>query len=177
MNTGTETQLCHLGEDREKHQGAVVPPLFQNSLFTFEDWEDIDSAFDDRLDRPIYTRISNPTTALAEQKIAALAGAGFSARLAASGMAAVSSAILNCVSPGDHIVAVKNVYGPTNNLINRYLRSKMGVTVTFVAGEDPAEFEEAISAKTSLIYLESPSSAVFSLQTSLRYAKSQKIAE
>jgi len=164
MKLSIETLMSHLGEDREKFQGAVVPPLFQNSLFTFKDWDDIDAAFEERTDTPIYTRLTNPTTIVAEQKIAALAGEGYNARLTASGMAAVSSAILNVISPGDHIVAVKNIYGPTNNFVNRYLREKMNVTVTFVSGEDASDFERAIEKNTSLVILESPSSAIFSLQ-------------
>lgn len=164
MKLSIETLMSHLGEDREKFQGAVVPPLFQNSLFTFRDWDDIDAAFENRTGIPIYSRLSNPTTIVAEQKIAALAGEGYRARLTASGMAAVSSAILNVISTGDHIVAVKNIYGPTNNFINCYLREKMNVSVTFVSGENVGDFEAAIEKNTSLIILESPSSAIFSLQ-------------
>ena len=164
MKPSIETLLAHLGEDREQFHGAVVPPLYQNSLFTFKDWDDIDAAFEDSTGRPIYTRLTNPTTSVAEQKIAALAGDGYHARLTASGMAAVSSAILNVISPGDHIVAVKNVYGPTNNFINRYLREKMNVAVTFVPGDTLSGFKKAITGKTTLIILESPSSAIFGLQ-------------
>ena len=162
--SGIETRLAHEGEDRLAHQGAVVPPLYQNSLFVFRDWDDIDAAFSDRTSRPIYTRLTNPTTLQAEQKIAALAGDGYACRLAASGMGAVSAAVLNSVSQGDHIVAVKNIYGPANNLVNRYLAGKMGISVTFVPGDDPAQFEAAITERTKLIMLESPSSAVFGLQ-------------
>jgi cystathionine beta-lyase/cystathionine gamma-synthase len=161
---GIETRLAHEGEDRLAHQGAVVPPLYQNSLFVFRDWDDIDAAFADRTSRPIYTRLTNPTTLLAEQKIAALAGEGYACRLTASGMGAVSAAVMNSVSQGDHIVAVKNIYGPANNLVNRYLAGKMGISVTFVSGDDPTQFEEAITERTKLIMLESPSSAVFGLQ-------------
>lgn len=161
---GIETRLAHEGEDRKRHHGAVVPPLYQNSLFVFEDWDDIDDAFADRTARPIYTRLTNPTTLLAEQKVAALAGEGYAARLTASGMGAVSAAVMNSVTAGDHIVAVKNIYGPTNNFINRYLAEKMGVSVTFVPGDDPAQFEAAITERTRLFMLESPSSAVFGLQ-------------
>ena len=70
MNREIETELCHLGEGGDDFLGAVVPPLFQNSLFTFKNWDDIDAAFDERFGRSIYTRLSNPTTVLAEQKIA-----------------------------------------------------------------------------------------------------------
>jgi cystathionine beta-lyase len=164
MAPSIETLLSHLGDDPEEFQGAVVPPLFQNSLFTFGSWDEIDAAFADRLDQPIYTRLMNPTTRVAEKKVAALAGESYRAHLTASGMAAVSSAILNVISRGDHIVAVKNVYGPTNNFINRWLRAKMDVSVTFVSGRSPDEFARAMTARTRLFVLESPSSVVFSLQ-------------
>ena len=168
---GIETRLAHEGEDRLEHQGAVVPPLYQNSLFVFKDWDDIDAAFSDRTARPIYSRLTNPTTILAEKKIAALAGDGYAARLTASGMGAVSAAVMNSVKAGDHIVAVKNIYGPTNNFINRYLADKMNVSVSFVPGDDPVQFEKAINENTRLIMLESPSSAIFGLQDIAAVAK------
>ncbi|MDQ7065364.1 MAG: aminotransferase class I/II-fold pyridoxal phosphate-dependent enzyme [candidate division KSB1 bacterium] len=158
-----ETMLAHHGEDRATYHGAVVPPLFQNSLFTFESWEGIDAAFDDRANAYIYSRGGNPTVRLAEEKIASLAG-GERALLFGSGMAAISAALMHVLEPGDHVVAVKNIYGPTNNFLNVYLRRKMHIETTFVSGEDVQEFEAALTSKTKLIYLESPSSAVFSLQ-------------
>ena len=57
----TDTLLQHFAEDRSKNNGAVVPPIYQNSLFTFESWEAIDEAFDDRLNNYIYSRGKNPT--------------------------------------------------------------------------------------------------------------------
>lgn len=158
-----DTQLTHLGENRAAYRGAVVPPIFQNSLFTFESWDAIDAAFDDRVRNPIYSRGTNPTVRLVEDKLAAMAG-GEMSRLFASGMAAISSAILHCIGPGDHVVTIRNVYGPTQNLLSRYLTEKMGISVSFVSGEEPAEWEAAITDRTRLFYLESPSSAVFSLQ-------------
>jgi cystathionine beta-lyase/cystathionine gamma-synthase len=180
-STSMDTLMAHIGENRSAYDGAVVPPIFQNSLFTFKDWDDIDAAFDDRTNRPIYTRLVNPTTRIAEQKIAALATnsrTDIEARLTASGMAAVSAAIFNVISAGDHVVAVKNVYGPTNNFLNSYLRRKMGVETTFVPGTTLRDFEEAVTPKTTLIVLESPSSAVFSLQNLeevARFARSKGI--
>jgi cystathionine beta-lyase/cystathionine gamma-synthase len=162
-----DTLMAHFGEDRTMYDGAVVPPVFQNSLFTFKDWDDIDAAFEDRTRRPIYTRLINPTTRIAEQKIAALATASrtdLEARLTASGMAAVSAVILHSICAGDHVVAVKNVYGPTNNFLNSYLREKMGVETTFVPGTTLQDFAQSVTPKTKLIVLESPSSAVFTLQ-------------
>ena len=70
-----ETLLMHFGEDRSAYEGAVVPPMFQNSLFTFESWEAIDEAYEDRTNHFIYSRGKNPTVQIAERKLALLAGA------------------------------------------------------------------------------------------------------
>lgn len=172
-----ETELSHFAEDRQANQGAVVPPIFQNSLFTFKDWQGIDEAFDDRIANPIYSRGTNPTVAMVEKKIARMAEGG-RAKLFGSGMAAISAGVLHCVKAGEHVIALKNVYGPANNFMNVYLREKMGLDVSFVSGEEIAEFEAEIRPNTRLIYLESPSSAVFSLQdipAVARLAKKHKI--
>jgi len=162
-NRRPETDLMHFGEDRAAQHGAAAPPLFQTSTFVFRDWDAIDAAFDDRTEAFLYSRLGNPTVRLAEQKLARLAG-GERARLFASGMAAISAAILSSVDAGDHVVAVRNLYGPANNFLNVYLKQKMGVETTFVGGEEVAEVEAAITDRTRLIVLESPSSAVFGLQ-------------
>lgn len=157
------TMLCHYNEEREKNRGAVVPPIYQNSLFTFETWDDIDKAFDDPFVNSIYMRGNNPSVSMVEKKIAKLAG-GESAKLFSSGMGAISSAILHYINYGDHVITIKNVYGPTNNFLNSYLKKKMNVDTTFISGEIIEEFEKNIRENTRLIYLESPSSAIFSLQ-------------
>ncbi|RLD24787.1 MAG: cystathionine gamma-lyase [Bacteroidetes bacterium] len=159
----TETLLQHFAEDRSKNNGAVVPPIYQNSLFTFASWEDIDAAFDDRLNSFIYTRGKNPTVQIVEEKLAELAG-GEKAQLFPSGMGAISAAIFSCLKSGDHVIAIKNIYGPANNFLNSYLKPKFGIDITYVSGDDPKQFEQEIRENTSLIYLESPSSVVFSLQ-------------
>lgn len=158
-----ETLLAHYAEDRAAYEGAVVPPIFQNSLFTFESWDAIDRAFDDRVNTPIYSRGKNPTVSMVEEKIARLAG-GERAKLFGSGMAAITASVLHVLNAGNHVVAVQNIYGPANNLLNAYLRRKMNIDTTFVSGEDIAEIEAALTEKTRLIYLESPSTAVFGLQ-------------
>ena len=168
-----ETDLSHYGEDRKAYAGAVVPPIFQTSLFTYESWEAISEAFDQRTESNIYSRGNNPTVSIAQEKIAQLAG-GEKALLFGSGMAAISAAILHCLSPTGHIIVIKNLYGPANNFIFSYLKNKMGVSVTFVSGRELAEFETAIQANTQLIYLESPSSGVFSLQDISAIAKLAK---
>ena len=160
--TNIATMLAHYAEDRAAHCGAVVPPIFQNSLFTFESWEAIDEAFSDQDNHCIYSRGNNPSVLLAEKKIAKLAG-GERAKLFGSGMAAVSAALLHFLEHGDHVVSVRNIYGPTTTLL-AYLKGKMNVDTTYVSGETVDEFEAAITEKTKVIYLESPSTFVFSLQ-------------
>lgn len=166
-----ETLLAH--DEQRNPNGAVVPPIYQNSLFTFESWDDIDQAFDNRMESFIYTRGRNPTVKQVEEKLAALCG-GEKAQLFPSGMGAISAAIMHCVNAGDHIITIKNLYGPANNFISSYLKPKFNVEVTYVTGKDISDFENAIQDNTSLIYLESPSSAVFSLQDIEAVAKLAK---
>jgi cystathionine beta-lyase len=158
-----DTRLAHYGEDPSLYHGAVVPPIFQNSLFTFESAEAIDEAFSNMTESCIYTRGNNPTVQIVEQKIAALEG-GEKAKLFASGMAAITAGILSAVTTGDHIICVKSAYGPTNNFIKKYLSVKFGITSTFVDGTSLKDFEDAIEPRTALIYLESPSSGIFAMQ-------------
>lgn len=160
-----ESVVTHLGEDPSAYAGAVVPPIYQNSLFVFEDVQAMERAVDP--DRPagapyLYTRESNPTTAILEAKLAALEG-GEAARAFGSGMAAISAAILSCVAAGKHVVTVEQVYGPARKFLAEYL-PRFGVETTFVDGRDPADFERAARPETSLFYLESPSTGVFHLQ-------------
>ncbi len=160
---GLDTMLAHFGEERERHMGAVVPPIFQNSLFTFESYEAIDRAFENPQENYIYTRGLNPTVEIAEKKIACLEG-GEKAKLFASGMAAISSSILSFIRSGDHVISVKSIYGPTNNFLSKYLYEKFDISTTFVDGDDLKEIENAVKENTRLIYLESPSSCTFKLQ-------------
>ncbi len=155
--------LLHGEENPAENQGAIVPPIFQNTLFAFENWEAIDKAYEDPTNHCIYTRGKNPSCDIVEKKLAALAH-GEKAKLFASGMAAISAALLHFAKPKGHVIAVQNIYGPARNFIDHYLVEKMEMTVTYVTGKDVADFESAIQEDTCLIYLESPSSVVFHLQ-------------
>ncbi|NQU51150.1 MAG: aminotransferase class I/II-fold pyridoxal phosphate-dependent enzyme [Bacteroidetes bacterium] len=158
-----ETKISHYAEERGNYEGAVVPPIFQNSLFTFENWDAIDAAFDDRINTSIYSRGRNPGVNIVEQKLAMISG-GEKARLFASGMAAITAAVMHFLNAGDHVIAIKNIYGPANNLITVYLKKKMEIETTFVSGNSIDEYKAAIRPNTKLIYLESPSTAIFSIQ-------------
>ena len=156
-----DTLLCH--DEERKYEGAVVPPIFQNSLFTFPGWEAIEHAFDARQEHFIYTRGKNPTVDFAEKKLAEIAHAD-RAILLTSGMAAISAAILFCVKPNSHIITIKNVYGPTSNFMVNYLKEKLNIETTFLSGENVEDFKVNIKENTSLIYLESPATVTISLQ-------------
>ena len=154
-----DTQIQHLGES-DYLLGAVAPPLIQTSTFVFDGLEDF-MGDHNRHDpcRCIYTRVANPTVHLAAKKIAAIENTEACA-LFASGMAAISSAILSCVQAGDHVILIDSVYGPTRTFLFNYL-NRFGVTCTLVDGRSTAAIEDAITPKTTLIYLESPSSVLF----------------
>lgn len=157
-----ETLMAHFAEDRSLTRNAVVPPIFQNSLFTFDNWEAAEQALANETDCYVYTRGNNPSVVMAEEKIAKLA-CGERAKLFSSGMAAISAAIMHCLNPNDHVVAVRNVYGPTRAFLD-YLGRKMNISTTYVGGKEVSDFEAAINPDTALIFLESPSSILFSLQ-------------
>jgi len=147
--------ICtHLGDAYEQYMGAVVPPIFQNSLFV-----DVDNAIGKKYS---YTRINNPTVEIVESKIAALEE-GEAALCFGSGMAAITTGILYWLESNSHAVLVRNAYGPTRNLFETYLK-RFGVKASYVSGTSIEEVEDALQCNTRLIYLESPVSNVFSLQ-------------
>lgn len=156
--------ICgHAGDPAGQFAGAVVPPIFVNSLFTFPTIEAMREACNAaEKDCFTYTREGNPTVEVAEKKIAALEHAE-AARLFSSGMAAITSAIMSCVKGGDHVICVHDVYPSSRIFITDYL-SRYGVTSTVVSGQRIEEFQAAIRPETKLIYLESPTSLTFRLQ-------------
>ncbi len=156
-----ETLIQHLGEE-DHSLGAVIPPLYQNSLFVFPDFDAFNLSSQGKSEFHGYSRITNPTLDVAEKKIAALEKTD-QCKLFTSGMAAISAAVLNSISQGDHVVCVDTVYGPTRDLFSRYV-ARFGVEVTYVEGSDPEGWARASRPNTKVFYLESPSSLVFKLQ-------------
>ncbi|MCH4887072.1 PLP-dependent transferase [Acidaminobacter sp. JC074] len=156
------TIIAHHGEDRKDYHGAVVPPIFQNSLFTFENADAIDHAFSNVEDAYIYTRGNNPTVTILEEKVAALEH-GEACKFFSSGMSAISSAILHFVNAGDHVICIDSVYGPTSNFLSEYLGKKFKIEIDFIKG-GLDEIIEKTRHNTSLIYLESPSSGIYACQ-------------
>jgi cystathionine gamma-synthase len=136
---------------------AVVPPIFQTSLFTFSRYDEMIASYRGEKVRPIYTRGLNPTVRMFEEMLAKLEGAedalGF-----ASGMSAISSAVLSFVEPGDRIVAVKHVYPDAFRLFGTILK-RMKVEVTYIDGRDEEAIDKALPG-AKVLYLESPTSWV-----------------
>ena len=155
----TPEDICaHLGDEYGKYSGAIVPPIFQNSLFVRP--TDVNGVTQTEYS---YTRNSNPTIDIAERKIAALEGAD-GALCFSSGMGAISSAIMYFIHANCHIILVAASYSNTFTLIRDYLKEKFNVDSTLVKGDSVEEIEAEIRPNTSLIYLESPSSLIFKMQ-------------
>ena len=154
--------INHLGEEREKYSYAITPPLFQTSNFAFRNVEELKNAIADEKNSFVYSRGNNPTVEILCKKIAALEDTE-EALAFASGMAAISAAIISFVNAGDHIVCVRNNYSWTNMLMTRFL-TRFGVETTFVDGRNAENFKKAIRNNTRIIYLESPNSLTFELQ-------------
>ncbi|GAA2845272.1 cystathionine beta-lyase/cystathionine gamma-synthase [Aminobacter aminovorans] len=150
-----------LAHDEPFPGGAVVPPIYQTSLFTFDSYADMADVFAGRSTKPIYSRGNNPTVMEFESKIAALEGAE-AARGFSSGMAAISSTVLAFVGSGERIVAVRNCYGDAYRLFERLL-PHLGIKVDYVDGSDPEAVAAALPG-AAMLYLESPTSMMFELQ-------------
>ncbi len=150
-----------LAHDEPFPGGAVVPPIYQTSLFTFTSYAEMADTFAGKRRQPIYSRGDNPTVMEFEAKVAALEGAQ-AARGFSSGMAAISATVLAFVGAGERIVAVRNCYGDAYRLFERLL-PRLNVRVDYVDGSDPDAVAAALPG-AKLLYLESPTSMMFELQ-------------
>ncbi|TLS38635.1 trans-sulfuration enzyme family protein [Pseudalkalibacillus caeni] len=152
--------VTHQGDEYERFHGAVVTPIYENSLFVFKDFTSFTEAMRDETENYIYWRGNNPTVEVAEKKLAALEG-GDACKLFSSGMAAITSAILSCVQAGDHVLCVSNIYGPAKKLLT-YLE-KFHIETTTIFSTETNEIERSIKSNTRVIYLESPTTMTFKL--------------
>ena len=151
---GFETKQIHAGQQPDPTTGSRALPIHQTSSFVFEDTTQAANRFALAELGPIYTRITNPTQAVAEERVAALEG-GTAALLLSSGQAASTFAVLNIANAGDHIVSSSSIYGGTYNLF-KYTLAKLGVEVTFVEDQDdPAAWQRAVRPNTKLFFAES----------------------
>ncbi|HEX2937998.1 MAG TPA: O-acetylhomoserine aminocarboxypropyltransferase/cysteine synthase family protein [Ruminiclostridium sp.] len=132
--------------------GARAVPIYQTTSFVFKDTKEAEGRFALTVPGNIYSRLTNPTTDVFEQRVAALEG-GSAAIAVASGAAAVTYSILNIAGAGDEIVSASTLYGGTYNLFSSTL-PRYGITTTFVDPDEPENFRKAITEKTKAIYIE-----------------------
>lgn len=154
--------LQHLGEDREQYHGAIAPPIFQNSNFSFPTVARMREALQREMDTPFYSRGYNPTVAILREKLAALEKTE-DALVLSSGSGAIATAVISQLSAGDHVVCVQKPYSWSHALITKLL-ARFGVTHSLVDARDYREVEEALKPETRLIFLESPNSLTFEMQ-------------
>ncbi len=145
-----DTLSLHAGHVPDPVHGSRAVPIHQTTSYVFKDSEHAASLYNMELGGHLYTRISNPTVAVLEQRIAALDG-GVAATATASGMAALTTAVMTICSSGDHIVASSRMYGANINLLENTL-PRFGITTTFVAPDDLAAIEEAIQPNTKIVF-------------------------
>ena len=132
------TLSLHAGQQPDPVTGARAAPIYQTTSYVFPDVDHAASLFNLERAGHIYSRISNPTVAVFEERMAALEG-GVGAIATASGQAAMSLAVMTLMDAGGHIVASRNIYGGTHNLFHHTL-PRFGITTTFVDPRDRAAF-------------------------------------
>lgn len=149
-----ETQAIHSGRINDEQFGSLATPLYQTSTFIFENAQQGADRFAGEAEGYIYSRLGNPTTRQLEMRVAAMEGME-DAAATATGMGAVSGALLANLSCGDHLISSKAVYGCSFALMNHQL-TRWGIEVSFVDMANPAEVEAAIKPNTKVMFLETP---------------------
>ena len=149
-----QTRAIHLGYDVKQFHGSLNPPLYMTSTFAFDNVQQGSDAFEGENSHYIYSRLGTPTQTLLEQRMASLEGAE-AALATASGMGAITSALWSLVEPGDEIIADVTLYGCTFSFLEHGLK-KFGVNITYCDLTRSENLKKAISAKTKVVFAESP---------------------
>ncbi len=149
---GFETLALHAGQIPDRETGARAVPLYQSTSFVFDSAEHAASLFNLQTFGNVYTRLSNPTTAVFEERMAALEG-GRAAVATATGQAAEMVALLNICQAGDHIVSSSRLYGGTHTMFAVNF-PRLGIETTFVDPDDPENFRRAIRPNTKAVFSE-----------------------
>jgi O-acetylhomoserine (thiol)-lyase len=145
-----DTLSLHAGQQPDATTGARATPIYQTTSFVFRDTDTAAALFNAERAGHVYSRISNPTNAVLEERISALEG-GVGAICTASGQAAMHLAIATIVDAGHHIVASRSLYGGSHNLL-AYTMPRFGIETTFVDPRDPDAFKAAIRPETRLVF-------------------------
>ncbi|HEX2538857.1 MAG TPA: O-succinylhomoserine sulfhydrylase [Pseudolabrys sp.] len=148
-----ETRLVHAGTLRSQF-GEMSEALFLTQGYLYPSAEECEARFSGKTPGYIYSRYSNPTMSMFEQRMAALEGAE-AARSTATGMAAVTTSLMGLVRQGDHVVAAKALFGSCRWVIEEWL-ARFGVTFTLVDGEDIDQWQKAVTKNTKVFFMETP---------------------
>ena len=148
-----DTMALHSGYVPESDHGSRAVPIYQTTSYVFDSVDDASSLFNVEQGGHIYSRISNPTVAVLEQRLAALEG-GSGAICTASGMSALFTTFITLCSAGDHIVSSGQIYGSTATLLRHTLK-RLGIETTFVSINDQGALEGAIRENTKMVFCES----------------------
>ncbi len=169
---GIETLCLHAGQPPDPATGSRAPPIYQTAAYVFDSADHAASLFNLQTFGNIYSRLMNPTSAVFEQRMAALEN-GRAAVAVSSGMAAQMVALLTILEAGDEIVSSSSLYGGTHTLFSFNFR-KLGIKAKFVDSDDPDNFARAVSADTKCLYAETignPSSDVIDFESVSAIAK------
>jgi len=147
---GFDTLALHAGQSPDATTGARAVPIYATTSYVFRDSEHAASLFNMERAGHVYSRISNPTVAVLEERMAALEG-GVGAIATASGQAALHLAVATLMDAGSHIVASNSLYGGSHNLLG-YTLKRFGIDTTFVAPGTPENFAQAIRPETRLVF-------------------------
>ena len=145
-----DTLSLHAGQRPDPATGARATPIYQTTSYVFKDADHAAALFNAERAGHVYSRISNPTNGVLEERVAALEG-GVGAIATASGQAAMHLAIVTLMGAGSHIVASRSLYGGSHNLLT-YTLPRFGIETTFVDARDPAAFRRAIRPETRLLF-------------------------
>ena len=148
----TDTLALHAGQQPDPVHGARAVPIYQTTSYVFRDTDHAAALFNLERAGHLYSRISNPTTAVLEERIAALEG-GVGAVCTASGQAALHLAVITLMDAGSHIVSSQSIYGGSHNLFMHTL-PRFGIETSFVDPRDPEAFRKAIRPNTRLLFAE-----------------------
>jgi O-acetylhomoserine (thiol)-lyase len=147
---GFDTLALHAGQSPDPATGARAVPIYQTTSYVFRDTEHAASLFNMERAGHVYSRISNPTVAVLEERIAALEG-GVGAIAVSSGQAALHLAVATLIGAGGHIVSSNSLYGGSHNLLG-YTLKRFGISTTFINPRNPDDWKRAIREETRLLF-------------------------
>src|SRR5574339_1074240 len=147
---GFDTLALHAGQSPDPATGSRAVPIYQTTSYVFRDTAHAASLFNMERAGHVYSRLSNPTCAVLEERMAALEG-GVGAIATASGQAALHLAIVTLMDAGSHIVASNSLYGGSHNLLGYTLR-RFGIDTTFVSPRNLDEWKRAVKENTRLLF-------------------------